>query len=194
MVEKSGRKKYKTERNGRSSWECLLFHNHILFGSCIIHILNTGVLKFKRKFWRQKVNFVFKPICLQKKMRFISSKFCGWISEGIITCDNTKGNGKARPQNRLRRPKETSPLEGVALSKPRLGRFSTVKHPVPTCIIREARLVPGRVRKISPPPGFDPRTVQPVTSRYTFSAIPACENIWNIMFSTVLMLWNTSFI
>ena len=25
----------------------------------------------------------------------------------------------------------------------------------------------GRVRKISPPPGFNPRTVQPVTSRYT---------------------------
>ena len=25
----------------------------------------------------------------------------------------------------------------------------------------------GQVRKISPPPGFDPRTVQPVTSRYT---------------------------
>jgi hypothetical protein len=25
----------------------------------------------------------------------------------------------------------------------------------------------GRVRKISPPPEFDPRTVQPVTSRYT---------------------------
>ena len=24
----------------------------------------------------------------------------------------------------------------------------------------------GRVRKISPPPGFDPRTVQPVASRY----------------------------
>src|SRR5215468_8162126 len=26
---------------------------------------------------------------------------------------------------------------------------------------------PGRVRKIAPPPGFDPRTVQPVVSRYT---------------------------
>jgi len=26
----------------------------------------------------------------------------------------------------------------------------------------------GRVRNISPPPGFDPRTVQPVTSRYTY--------------------------
>ena len=25
----------------------------------------------------------------------------------------------------------------------------------------------GRVRKISPPPGFDPRTLQPVASRYT---------------------------
>ena len=25
----------------------------------------------------------------------------------------------------------------------------------------------GEVRKISPPPGFDPRTVQPVGSRYT---------------------------
>ena len=33
----------------------------------------------------------------------------------------------------------------------------------------------GRVRKISPPPGFDPRTVQPVASRYTDWAIPAHE-------------------
>ena len=31
----------------------------------------------------------------------------------------------------------------------------------------------GRVRIISPPPGFDPRTVQPVASRYTDWAIPA---------------------
>ena len=30
----------------------------------------------------------------------------------------------------------------------------------------------GRVRKISPPPGFDFRTVQPVVSRYTDWAIP----------------------
>ena len=30
----------------------------------------------------------------------------------------------------------------------------------------------GQVRKISPPPGFDPRTVQPVASRYTAYAIP----------------------
>jgi hypothetical protein len=31
----------------------------------------------------------------------------------------------------------------------------------------------GRVQKISPPPRFDPRTVQPVESRYTDWAIPA---------------------
>ena len=30
----------------------------------------------------------------------------------------------------------------------------------------------GRVRKMSPPPGLDPRTVQPVASRYTDWAIP----------------------
>ena len=31
----------------------------------------------------------------------------------------------------------------------------------------------GRVRKISSPPGFDPRTVHSVASRYTDWAIPA---------------------
>jgi hypothetical protein len=32
---------------------------------------------------------------------------------------------------------------------------------------------PGRLWKISPPPGFDPRTAQPVASLYTDWAIPA---------------------
>ena len=41
----------------------------------------------------------------------------------------------------------------------------------------------GQVRKISPPPGFDPRTVQPVASRYTDYAIPAlnCFSLLNII-------------
>ena len=34
----------------------------------------------------------------------------------------------------------------------------------------------GQVRKISPPPGFDPRTVQPVGSRYTDYATRLTEN------------------
>jgi hypothetical protein len=36
----------------------------------------------------------------------------------------------------------------------------------------------GRVLKISPPPGFDPRTVQPVASRYTDYAILAPSRIF----------------
>ena len=41
--------------------------------------------------------------------------------------------------------------------------------------------------KISPPPGFDPRTVQPVASRYTDCAIPAyvCFKIYIIYLITV---------
>ena len=38
-----------------SSSKCRLFHNSTFFGSSIIHILYTGVLKFKRKFRRQSV-------------------------------------------------------------------------------------------------------------------------------------------
>ena len=39
------------------SSKCSLFHNANLFGSCIIHILYTGVLKLKKKkFRRQRVN------------------------------------------------------------------------------------------------------------------------------------------
>ena len=63
----------------------------------------------------------------------------------------------------------TSTLGGSGWSTPRSGRFTS----------RKERRYPlyrrlggphgrsGRVRKISPRPGFDPRNVQPVSSRYT---------------------------
>jgi hypothetical protein len=35
----------------------------------------------------------------------------------------------------------------------------------------------GQVLKISPPPGFDPQTVQPAASRYTDYAIPAPDGM-----------------
>jgi hypothetical protein len=35
----------------------------------------------------------------------------------------------------------------------------------------------GRARKIWPPSGFDPRTVQPVVSRYTDYAIPERDTL-----------------
>jgi len=37
----------------------------------------------------------------------------------------------------------------------------------------------GQVRKISPPPGFDPRTVQPIGSRYTDYATRPTDIIVN---------------
>jgi hypothetical protein len=43
-------------------------------------------------------------------------------------------------------------------------------------IVQEARWAPGPIwtgAENSPPPGFDPQTVQPVASRYTDWAIPA---------------------
>ena len=52
----------------------------------------------------------------------------------------------------------------------------------------------GRVGKISPVPGFDPRTVQPVRSRYTDWAIPACLSLVGadhiLHVSTVKVIYN----
>ena len=46
----------------------------------------------------------------------------------------------------------------------------------------------GRVGKISPPPGFDPRTVQPVESRYTDWAIPAADYL--VVYTIYGLFWN----
>ena len=63
----------------------------------------------------------------------------------------------------------TSALHGGGCSTPRPGRFTPGKDPVP--IVREAGWAPGPVwtgaEYLAPPAGFDPRTVQPVASRYT---------------------------
>jgi hypothetical protein len=67
-----------------------------------------------------------------------------------------------------------SALEEGGWSALRPGRFTPEKTRYPLY----RRLVgtqgrSGRVRKISPPPGFDSRTVQPIASRYADWAIPA---------------------
>jgi hypothetical protein len=63
----------------------------------------------------------------------------------------------------------TSALEGVEGSASRLGRTLPPGKTLYSFYRRlggpQARS--GQERKISPPPGFDPRTVQPVGSRYT---------------------------
>jgi len=63
----------------------------------------------------------------------------------------------------------TTVLEGGEGSASRPGRsLPPGKTRYPLCRrLGEPQDRSGQVRKISPPPGFDPRTVQPVTSHYT---------------------------
>ena len=64
---------------------------------------------------------------------------------------------------------------------PRPGRFTPAKETRYPLYRRlgEPQGRSGRVRKISPPPEYDPRAVQPVASHYTNWAIPAHKNIHN---------------
>ena len=63
----------------------------------------------------------------------------------------------------------TSALDGGGWSTLRPGRFTPGKDPVP--IVQEAGWATGPVwtgaENLVSTPGFDPRTVQPVASRYT---------------------------
>ena len=95
--------------------------------------------------------------------------------------------GKVSPYNRLLRPlgrvevylypiSDLGTEDGIWGSAPRPGRFTPGKDPV--LIIQEAGWAPGPVwtdgeNLASPPPGFDPQTVQPVASRYTDCGISA---------------------
>jgi hypothetical protein len=68
----------------------------------------------------------------------------------------------------------TSVLEGVYGQHHTLAALLTGKTRYP--LYRRLGGPKGlsrHVRKISPPPGFDPRTVKPVACRYTDWAIPA---------------------
>jgi hypothetical protein len=69
----------------------------------------------------------------------------------------------------------TSALDGGRWSTPRPSRFTPAKenqYPLYRSLGGpQGRF--GRVRKISPRPGFDPRTVRPAASRYTDYANPA---------------------
>jgi hypothetical protein len=69
----------------------------------------------------------------------------------------------------------TLALDGGVWSTPSSGRFTPGKDPVQ--IIQEAEWAPGPVwtgaENLASAPGFDPRTVQSVASRYTDLAIAA---------------------
>jgi hypothetical protein len=65
----------------------------------------------------------------------------------------------------------TSALYEGGWSTPFRGCFTPQKAPVPFVGGSQGRS--GLVRKISPPAGVDPRSVQPVASRHTDGAVPA---------------------
>jgi len=66
----------------------------------------------------------------------------------------------------------TSALEGVGVQRHAPSILPPGKALYPMCRrLGGPQNRSGQVRKISPPPGFDPRTVQPVASRYTDWAI-----------------------
>ena len=98
-----------------------------------------------------------------------------WNSE-VVT---GKGEGKVLPRTDHEGPEgkqmcsstfpSTSALDGGGWSTPRPGRFTPRERPGTHCIGGWVgpRADLDRCGKSCPPPGFDPRTVQPVASRYT---------------------------
>jgi hypothetical protein len=85
----------------------------------------------------------------------------------------------------------TSALDGGGWSTPRLGFFTPGNDPVP--VLQEAGWAPGPVSTGAEnlaPPGFDPRTVQLVASRYTDYAIPVhlkCQLVILLMTPTIVL-------
>jgi hypothetical protein len=91
------------------------------------------------RFW-QNLNFIDR-LCCQLCIRFYEDTSSG---SRAVPCQKTAGQtrpGRSLPPGKTRYPLYRR-LDGLQ------GRS-------------------GQVRKISPQPGFDPRTVQPVASRYT---------------------------
>ena len=107
------------------------------------------------------------------------------MSFNIVTKRSVEKVRQYNSGSRARALLLTSTLDGSGGSKPRTGHFTPI-CPSPPPNRRETRCPlyirlcgpqdrSGRMRKTPPhptPPGFDPRTVQSVVSRYTDCAIP----------------------
>ena len=84
-------------------------------------------------------------------LRLCTSHMAQRVGRGIALPfhdhDTRRGEGSASRSGRSLPPEKTQYPLNRRLSRPQ-GQF-------------------GQVRKISPPPGFDPRTIQPIASPYT---------------------------
>ena len=112
-----------------------------------------------------------------------------------------KGKRKVNPktshdgpegENYRSTPSLTLALDGAGWSTPRPGRFNPGKETWYPLYGRLGGLQgrSERVRNISPLPGFDPRTVQPVASSYTDWAIPAPTKPGRIILKLIFIKWD----
>jgi hypothetical protein len=104
------------------------------------------------------------------------------------TCKN-KGKGKIQPKTGDKAHRRS---RGITLSLTSVLDGVGGQHHAPAALPQGRTRYPlyrrlgrtqgrcGRVQKYSLPHGFDPRTVQPVASRYTNWAIPAPKNLYQI--------------
>ena len=93
----------------------------------------------------------------------------------------------------------TTTLEGGEGSASRTGRFlppGKTRYPLYRRL-GGLQSRSGQVRKNSPPPGFDPQTIQPVASRYTnYATRPTCLWLYRGKSSPTcyrVQNWNTNF-
>jgi hypothetical protein len=101
-----------------------------------------------------------------------TAKFCVFINNVPRTTCHKVTDGEQSYSSTL---SLTSALYCGGLSTPRPGRFTPMKETRCPFYSRLCgpQVRPGRVRKFSPPPGFESRTVQPVAHSYTDWAVPA---------------------
>ena len=80
-----------------SSSKCRLFHNATLFGFCITHILNTGVLKLKKKSVAKRLNGRIILKCVQYRgwECAIYMHLAQYEGTSVFFCEN--GNGLSGP-------------------------------------------------------------------------------------------------
>jgi len=99
----------------------------------------------------------------------------------VTTVKNSSRTGKIHPR--------ASALDGGRWSTRRPGPFTPERDPVP--IVWEAAWTPRQ--KIAPPPGFNPRTVQPLASLYTDWTIPVSNWYVHLLYNVMLWLFPSSF-
>jgi hypothetical protein len=134
------------------------YHDHTIL---LLHPIKSQFISFASTLWH--------PYSYKERRRlFLNMPVRHWWEEEVWLC-----------------PYSTSTLEGGGWPAPHPDRFTPKKETRCPLYRRLSGLWDraGRIRKISPPMGFESRTVQPVARRYTdwaISLVPMSEYITNL--------------